>query len=110
MSNACYLSMTAQPNTAPTSSPSVVAHRRPDPSARSAPPLAGDADGVVGSTIELGDLDLAVGDVARAAARYGAALADYGEARNLMFLCAGLAAVAAAAGVRREAGLRWGAA
>jgi len=72
--------------------------------------IAGDADGVVGSTIELGDLDLAVGDVAGAAARYGAALADYGEARNLMFLCAGLAAVAAAAGVRREAGLLWGAA
>jgi predicted ATPase/DNA-binding transcriptional LysR family regulator len=72
--------------------------------------IAGDIDGVIGSTIELGDLDLADGDVAPAARRYGDALAGYGEPRNLMYVCGGLAAVAAASGARRDAGVLWGAA
>jgi hypothetical protein len=72
--------------------------------------IAGDIDGVIGSTIELGDLDLAEGDVAAAARRYGEALAGYGEPRNLMYVCGGLAAVAAVSGARRDAGVLWGAA
>jgi hypothetical protein len=72
--------------------------------------IAGDADGVLASTIELGDLDLAEGNVAAAARRYGEALPDYGEKLNLVFLCGGLAAVAAASDEGREAGVLWGAA
>jgi predicted ATPase/DNA-binding transcriptional LysR family regulator len=72
--------------------------------------IAGDSDGVIGSTVELADLDLAAGDVGAAAVRYGEALADYGEMRNLMYVCGGLAAVAASTGEPREASALWGAA
>jgi hypothetical protein len=67
-------------------------------------------EGVAGSTIELGDLALVEGDWNAAQRWYSEALADNTEVRSLMYLFAGIAAVAAATGRQREAALLWGAA
>jgi predicted ATPase/DNA-binding SARP family transcriptional activator len=72
---------------------------------------AGDADGVAGSTLGLGDLALDEADWPRARDYYRAALAHGArEPQTRMYLLGGLAAVAAAAGRRADAGRLWGAA
>jgi predicted ATPase/DNA-binding transcriptional LysR family regulator len=71
---------------------------------------AGDAAGVAGSILELGDVALEERDWAGALERYREALGCYTDSRDVMYLFAGIAAVAGATGRRREAALLWGAA
>ena len=73
--------------------------------------LAGDAAGVHGSVLGLGDLALARGDARAALARYLEAqpsvLRD-GSVLDLEYACAGIAAVAALEGRRDAAARLWG--
>src|SRR6266511_2976929 len=71
---------------------------------------AGDAGGVAGSMMELGDLALDEGDWTDALHWYREALPNCTESRELMYLFAGLAAVAAVTGRAREGARLWGAA